>query len=92
MAKETKDRRYNAVKSMVEVGSISGFKEIFEIIPRTMVSKDMGMNYQTFTRKVAAPDLFTIREMNFMAAQFEITPEELLKKIIADIAPKKRGK
>ena len=52
-----KDRRYNAIKSMVEDGSISTFKEIFEVIPKTLVSKDMGVNYQTFTRKVAELDL-----------------------------------
>jgi len=74
---------------MIEVGNISSFKEIFEIIPRTMVSKDMGMNYQTFTRKVAAPDLFTLRELVFMSQLFDIPGETMVKRIITDLASAK---
>ena len=90
----SKDRRYNAIKSMIEDGSISSFKEIFEVIPKTLVSKDMGMNYQTFTRKVAEPDLFNFRELLFMANLFDVNPENLFKRIMSDLtAPaKKKGR
>ena len=54
-----------------------------------MVSKDMGMNYQTFTRKVAAPDLFTLRELLFMSQLFDIPGETMVKRIIADMAASK---
>jgi len=77
---------------MVAVDSISSFKEIFEIIPRTVVCQDMGMNYQTFTRKVALPDTFTLRELIFMSQLFDISAEDLFKRIIADLPPKKKGK
>ena len=76
---------------MVEDGSISHFKEIYEVIPKTLVSKDMGMNYQTFTRKVAEPDLFTMRELIFMSNLFDVNPDDLFKRILADLAPKKKG-
>jgi hypothetical protein len=89
----SEDRRYNAIKSMVEDGSISTFKEIFEVIPKTLVSKDMGMNYQTFTRKVTDPDLFTVREVLFMSNLFGVSPDDLFKRIMANLSPaKKKGK
>jgi hypothetical protein len=88
-----KDRRYNAVKSMMEVNNISNFKEIFDIIPKTLVSKDMGMNYQTFTRKVEGPDQFTIRELISLSELFEVLPDALFRRILSDIpVSKKKGK
>ena len=82
------DKRYNAIKSMMESGHIASFKEIFEIVPKTIVSKEMGMNYQTFTRKVTAPDLFTLRELMSMAQLFDLPGETLVKQIFADLAAK----
>jgi hypothetical protein len=78
---------------MIEVGSISGFKEIFDVIPKTLVSKEMGMNYQTFTRKVAEPDLFTIRELIHLASLFDVRSEDIFARIMIEITPvKKRGR
>ena len=89
----SEDRRYNAIKSMVDDGSISTFKEIFEVIPKTLVSKDMGMNYQTFTRKVTDPELFTVREILFMANLFGVSSTDLFHRITAGLSPaKKKGK
>lgn len=82
------DKRYNAIKSMMESGHISSFKEIFEIVPKTMVSKEMGMNYQTFTRKVNAAELFTLKELQAMAKLFDIPGEMLVGRIFADLAAK----
>lgn len=89
----TKDRRYSAIRSMIGVGELARFGEIFDIVPKTQVSKDLGMNYQTFTRKVAEPDLFSIRELQHMATLFDVTIEDLLSKVLADLShSRKKGK
>ena len=77
---------------MIAVDSISGFKEIFEIIPRTVVCQDMGMNYQTFTRKVSSPDTFTLREIIFMSQLFEVPAEILFQRIVTELPAKKKAK
>lgn len=82
----SKDKRYTAIRSMIETGKLSGFKEIFDIIPKTLVSNDLGMNYQTFTRKVNEPDLFTVRELGKIAALMGVKPFlPLVELIIKDL-------
>ena len=86
----SKDKRYTAIRSMVETGILSGFKEIFDIIPKTLVSNDLGMNYQTFTRKVNEPDLFTLRELAKIAHLMAVKPMTLVELILKDL--ERRGR
>ena len=77
----TKDKRYTAVKSLIETGGIKSFREIFDYIPRKVVYKDLGVNYSRFKRLLDYPDLFTLRELITLSGLFSIDA-----KIIIDLA------
>jgi hypothetical protein len=87
----SKDVRYTAVKHLMGVDTILNIKGVFDYIPKTVVSKDLGMNYQTFTRKVEDPRLFTVQEILMMAELLGVTPEALFT-LISNSIVKKKGK
>jgi hypothetical protein len=87
----SKDVRYTAVKHLVGVDTITNIKGVFDYIPKTVVSKDLGMNYQTFTRKVEDPRLFTVQEILTMAELLGV-PSEALFNLIVNSLIKKKGK
>ena len=58
-----KDRRYNALKSYIDSGAIKSFTEIFDIIPKSTIVKDSGINYVRLTNKINNPDKFTVKDI-----------------------------
>jgi hypothetical protein len=87
----SKDVRYTAVKHLMGVDTITNIKGVFDYIPKTVVSKDLGMNYQTFTRKLEDPRLFTVQEILMMAELFG-APAEALFTLINNSLVKKKAK
>lgn len=73
-----KDRRYKAVKKLIETGEITAFGEIFDFVPKTVVTLDFGTNHSTFKKLKENPDLFTLRELKTLASFFEIDPKLLI--------------
>lgn len=57
------------------------FDQIFKIVPKSVVYKDLGMNYTKFEKCLKNPDLFTIRELASIAKLIGCDP-----KIIVDLA------
>jgi hypothetical protein len=62
-----KDRRYNALKAYIESGEIKSFTEIFEIVPKTVIVKDSGINFVRLTNKINNPEKFTIKDIIVLA-------------------------
>ncbi|TDX02197.1 hypothetical protein [Dinghuibacter silviterrae] len=58
-----KDRRYKFVASLWRTGEMKTFYDIFDIVPRSTVAADLGINYERFTRKVFEPEGFSFREI-----------------------------
>lgn len=80
-----KDNRYKAIKSLIESNSLKGLKEIFELLPLTVVRVDMGINYNTLRRKVHSPGLLTIEDINKLSELIEVDPCLLTKLALSDL-------
>lgn len=90
-----KDRRYKTVKVLIETGTITEFREIFDNIPKTTVAADMGTNYKRLLRLTNDVDQFKIADLFTLARFFEVEKLTLLKLVVnqsENAAKKKRGK
>lgn len=74
----TKDRRYTIVKNLISSGHIKSFNDIFDIIPRSVIARDLGMNYMRFTKLMNNLDLFVIKDVFQLAVFLEIDEMILL--------------
>jgi len=87
-----KDPRYRAIKSLIESKSISTLKDIFTVVPLTVVKKDLKVNYDTLRRKIQNPEMLTLRNVIGIAALFEVDPVELFRIVSNEINSKNRSK
>ncbi|MET3875980.1 hypothetical protein [Chitinophaga sp. OAE865] len=62
-----KDKRYNAIKELIERGGITDFNKIFDIMPPSTMARHMGINYNNFTKRQADCGRFTVKEIMKMA-------------------------
>ena len=72
-----KDRRYNALKSYIESGAIKSFTEIFDIIPKSTIVRDTGINFVRLTNKINKPEKFTVKDIVAIARLIEIDSRKL---------------
>ncbi len=87
-----KDNRYKAIKSLIQTNGIQKFKDIFSIIPISVVKDDMKVNYNTLRRKIDNIELLTVRDIISLSELFEIESLELMKVIFQDIKEPKQKK
>jgi hypothetical protein len=80
-----KDQRYKAIKSLIQTQGIQGLKEIFTILPLSVVKDDMKINYNTLRRRVDNGKLLTIKDVLLMAELFEVEPNDLFRLILFDV-------
>jgi hypothetical protein len=85
-----KDKRYGAVQSLIEAKIIQRFRDIFEYIPKTIVARDLKLNYRSFVSKINSPDRFTVKDITRMADLIEVAYVQLFEIIIADLPAKKK--
>ena len=57
------DHRYNHVKSIWTAGDLHSFNQIFTIIPKYIISDDLGVNYGRFAKKTHDPCLLNMKEI-----------------------------
>lgn len=74
----TKDRRYSIAKKLILSGNLKTFQELIDVVPKTTVSKDLGMHQQTFSKMLARPELFTFQIAYRIAALLEVDEKEVL--------------
>lgn len=85
-----KDNRYKAIKSLIETKTIGSLKDIFTIIPISVVREDMKVNYNTIRQRINNTDTLTVKDIRLMAALFEVEPAELFLLALADLKKGKR--
>jgi hypothetical protein len=71
------DRRYNALKSYIDSGAIKSFTEIFDIIPKSTIVKDAGINYTRITNKINNPEKFTVKDIIIISQLIGIDSRKL---------------
>jgi len=67
-----KDHRYKTVKVLIESRLITEFNQIFLYIPKSVVSEDLGINYNRFVLLMQQVELFRLKELMLMSSFFEI--------------------
>lgn len=77
----TKDRRYLLAKNQILGGHIRLFREIFDVIPKTVVLKDMKIHNQRFNDLLNNVSGFLLSELYQIADLIEVD-----EKIIVDMA------
>jgi hypothetical protein len=85
-----KDQRYKAVKSMIQTKSLHSLQSVFDIIPLSIVQKDMGVNYTTLHRRVYSIELLTVGDILKMAKLFEVEPIAIFNLVGFDIVNRKK--
>lgn len=73
-----KDNRYNVVRILLEKGEIKTIVQIFQYIPKSIVSQDLRTNNNRFTQLVKDPHRFKISELVKIAGAIDIEPEVLV--------------
>lgn len=88
----TKDKRYKAVKNLIEVGSIKSLHDIFDYVPKRVVYADLGVNYTRFLALINNPDRFTLKELITMASLFDVDPKTIIDIAYEQYIEDKKGK
>jgi hypothetical protein len=71
------DPRYKYVRSIWSAGDLNSFDEIFNLVPRSVVATDLGLNYVRFSKKIMKPELLTLWDMYRLSNVTELDPKVL---------------
>jgi hypothetical protein len=83
--KSALDKRYDTIKVLVNSGHISSFRDIFNYIPKTIVYKDLHVNFNRFSRAIHNPALLTMKELMALADLFGIDAKLLIDMAYAQV-------
>lgn len=83
------DQRYKYVRSIWTAGDLKSFAEMFNIVPRSTVATDLGLNYDRFSKKVLRPELLTFREVKRLSGLTGIDFQALAELVIREIESEK---
>lgn len=73
-----KDKRFKTVKLLIEGGHIAEFRDIFEHIPVTTVSKEMGIHFNRFKKMIDDPKEFKVKELYALATKIGVDGKIIL--------------
>jgi hypothetical protein len=81
-----RDVRYNNIHDLILKGSIKSLREVFtrELIKRSKVAKDLGLNPVRFTRNLEKPEKFILKDLYTLAALIGVENMVLLEMIDND--------
>jgi hypothetical protein len=73
-----RDPRYLLVLSMYEKGHVKSLNDIFIFIPKTRVSKDLGMKVGRFNKLMLKVEHFTLKDIVQIGSFCEVSLEIML--------------
>lgn len=76
---EYKDKRYIRAGELVRAGIFTKFREIFEVIAKSRLCADMGLNSARMNKFSNNVEKFRIEQLFFMASLLEISIPEIWK-------------
>lgn len=91
---EKKHKNYHTVKLLIEGNQLKEFREIFDHLPKTTVNRDLGINYNRFTRLLKSVQGFKLEELYMLAHLIGIEEKTILElahaQYLADKAIKRK--
>lgn len=88
----TKDKRYTIVKNQIQGGYVKTFSEIFDIIPKTVVGKDLKIHNVRFTNLITNVTRFELGDLYRIAALIDIDEKTILELAHNQYLADKKGK
>jgi len=79
-----KENRYNIVRIFIEKGDIKTIPEIFDYIPKSVVSTELRTNNNRFTRLINDPLEFKLVELSKIARAIGIETKVLVNMALQD--------
>ena len=79
-----KENRYNIVRLFIEKGDIKTIPEIFEYIPKSVVSAELKTNNNRFTRLISDPLEFKLIELSKIAKAIGVETKVLVNMALHD--------
>jgi len=77
-----KDRRYDALKVLIDTGHIKHFNEIFNVIPKSLLRQDLKINNTRITRLIDHPEQLTLDESVTIANLIGIDVEKIIRLVL----------
>lgn len=89
-----KDTRYSTICDLISKGYIKSLREIFEkeLISRSKVARDLGLNPGRFSRNLLHPERFVVKDLYALADLLEIEGIEIFKLVDFDHGKPKKKK
>lgn len=79
-----KDNRFEIVRMLIEQGKIKSIAQIFEYVPKSIMSQELKTNNNRFTRLMHDPTEFKFTELVKIAEAFNISWEVIGNMAIQD--------
>jgi hypothetical protein len=67
------DKRYIAVKRMIQAGDITMLHQCFNIIPKSIVAEDLGEHKGRYSSRLNGIENMTYKDIKNLSSLFEIT-------------------
>jgi hypothetical protein len=87
-----KDNRYNIARIFIEKGEIKTIAQIFDYIPKSVVSHEIKTNNNRFTRLINDPLEFKLIELSKIAKAIGIETKVLVNMALQDEIRRSRSK
>ena len=87
-----KDNRYNIARIFIEKGEIKTIAQIFDYIPKSVVSHEIRTNNNRFTRLINDPLEFKLIELSKIAKAIGVEPKVLVNMALQDAVRRSRSK
>jgi hypothetical protein len=84
-----KANHYTLLKLALESGTIQSINDIQDIVPITILTVDMCLNYNTLSKRLLDPGKFTVADIHRLSVLTAIDASELFRKIVKEIRIKK---
>lgn len=82
------DYRYAHVKSIWKAGDLTSFSQIFTIIPKYIISNDLGINYGKFNKKTKELHSLTLNELSDIADLTGVPYKDLVDLVLNEFREK----
>ncbi len=89
---QKRKNKLNSLKNEFEGGKIQSFDQLFAILDRSPLAKELNIPFYTFKKKVADPGEFTNNELRKLASLLNVAPELIVKFIFEQIQKKENRK
>lgn len=77
---------YRIAKRLIQVGDIKDLRGIFEVLPGTVVARDLGVQYVRLQAMVENAEDFRLRELYLLAQLIEIDGKDMVQLALAQMA------